>query len=192
MHVPDKARETEDVTTFRHAGCHRRREANRTARRLSLCRAKNLHYGIPRKVDVGIDSLCVVLLVRSNYEAVVGVDVACLVDSMVAGSETPCRITPLVPGVTRMILLVVMRSRRERKVHEVGDGLLSLAVVEGPHCSRLRNRILVCQFGSPTSLVLFSKGLAASCLRCITRRGSWAKATRVIASLRGDIGSARC
>ena len=178
------------MTTFRHARCHRRREANRTAGRLSLCRAQYLHHSVPRKVHIGVNSLGMVLLVRSNDEAVIGVNIACLVCSMVARSKTPCRITPLVAVVAWMILLIVMRPWRKREVHEMGDGLLSFAVVEGPHCSRLRNRILVCQLGPPTSLVLFSKRLATSCLGRITRRGSWAKATRAIASLRGDISRA--
>ena len=72
--------------------------------------------------------------------------ISCLVDSMVTGSKTPCGIALLVSVVK--VMVVLLWSRWERKVHEMGDGRLALAIVEWSHGVGLCNIIVINQFCS--------------------------------------------
>jgi hypothetical protein len=82
-------------------------------------------------VNVGIDALGAVVASRVNYKAVVGVHISRLVDCMVAGTQTPGRVAPAVPAIA--MRMVILWPWRQAKIHEVSDGRLSLAVVEGTH-----------------------------------------------------------
>jgi hypothetical protein len=83
-------------------------------------------------MDVGINALGAIVAARVNDEAVVGVHVSRLVNRMVARTQTPGRIPAIVPAIA-VRLVVILRSRRQAKVHQVGDGRLPFAVVEGTH-----------------------------------------------------------
>lgn len=72
------------MSALGHARGDGRREADRTARRLGFDGAQDLEDRVPWKVYIGINGLCVELLIRTDNEAVIGVHIASLVNSMVA------------------------------------------------------------------------------------------------------------
>ena len=71
------------MPTFGHTRSDRRRETDGAACRLCLDRAEDLEDGVPGKVDISVDRLRLVLLIRTNNEAIVGVNIASLVNSMI-------------------------------------------------------------------------------------------------------------
>lgn len=85
-------------------------------------------------MDVGIDRLCVVFPIWSNYESVVGVHVSGLVDGVIARPNSPGRISPLVTVIMGVIVVLLkVRSWRQGEVHKMGDGGLALAAIDGLH-----------------------------------------------------------
>ena len=72
------------MAAFGHTWGDRRRETDRAAGGLGLDGAENLQDRVPGEIDISIDSLSMKLLVGTNNEAIVGVNIASLVDSMVA------------------------------------------------------------------------------------------------------------
>lgn len=65
----------------------------------------------------------------------------CLVYGVVARAKAPRRIAPIAPCVAMGGM--VGWAGRQAEVHEVGNGRLALAVLEGTHGERLGNGILV-------------------------------------------------
>jgi hypothetical protein len=82
-------------------------------------------------MDIGIDTLGAVVATRVDNEAVVCVDESRLVNGMVARAEAPGWSASAASRIA--VRVVVLRARREAEVHQVGDGRLALAVVEGTH-----------------------------------------------------------
>lgn len=138
-------------------------------------------------MDIGINSMSSVFSVGADDETVVGMNVASFVDSMVAGAQTPGGIPPLVPVAVGIVLVLEVGAWREGEVHEMGDGGLAAATVEGSHGVGLSHGIVVCEAGSPLSFMLFTQGLLVACLRGLTRRGARTKAARTIASFGGRL-----
>jgi len=97
-------------------------------------------------MNISINSLGVIILVRFNNETVVCMHIFCLVDSMIARAEAPCSIVLLRTMVIEMLRLV-LRSWRQGEVHEVSDGRLSLTTINRPHSCSLSS-IVVKEAGS--------------------------------------------
>lgn len=67
------------------------------------------------------------------------------------------------------MILVKLRSRRQAKVHEVGDGGLAFPAVDRLHGCRFRDGIVVNQTSPSLGLVLLPKWLVTSGLRSGSR-----------------------
>lgn len=93
---------------------------------------------------VGIDGLCMVFFVGTDNEAVVGLNIAGLVNSMIARAQPPCWIPPLMAVAVWVVMMLEMRPGREREVHQMSDGGLAFAAVEGSHRRGLSHGIIVC------------------------------------------------
>ena len=92
-------------------------------------RCEDLEDSIPAHINICVSGLSVIFTVRPHDEPVVGMDVASLVNGMVTGAETPGGIASLVT-VMEVVLIVVLRTGRQGKVHKVGDGSLTLSAVD--------------------------------------------------------------
>lgn len=110
-------------------------------------------------MDIGINALGAIVATRVYDKAIVGVHISsgvslatyqsatsencspCLINRMVAGSETPGWVATVVPSVA--VRLIVGGPWRQTEVHEMGDGRLALPVVEWTHGEGLDNGILV-------------------------------------------------
>jgi len=86
MHVPDQARETEDVSTLCHTWCNRCGKADWTACRLCLRRCQDLQDRIPFQMHVSVDRLRMITAVGLDNEAIVGVNVSCFVNGVIPRS----------------------------------------------------------------------------------------------------------
>jgi hypothetical protein len=62
------------------------------------------------------------------------VHVSGLVDGVIAGPNSPGRISPLVTVIMGVIVVLLkVRSWRQGEVHKMGDGGLALAAIDGLH-----------------------------------------------------------
>ena len=66
-------------------------------------------------------------------------------------------------------MVLELGSRRQGEVHEVGDGGLAFAVIEGSHGCLLCHLIIVRQLCPSTCLVFVAEWLLVSGLRMVTR-----------------------
>lgn len=140
------------MTTFGHTRRHGSRKTYGTIRGLSVSGSQNLQHRIPTGVDIGIYHLRMILLVRPDDEAIVSMHVFRLVHRMIARTKSPCSIMPLVGSVTQMLGLI-LGSRRQGEVHEMGDGSLTLARIYRLHGGNLRSSIVVEEFSPLLRLV---------------------------------------
>jgi hypothetical protein len=119
------------VTASGHPRRYRSAEAYRARGFLGELGSEDLENVVPVQMDVGLGALRAIVTSRVDDKPVVGMHISRLVDCMVARAEAPGRIAPVVSAVVR--LLMILRAWREAKVHEVCNGRLPLAVVEGTH-----------------------------------------------------------
>lgn len=99
-----------------------------------------------------------------HHEAIIGVNVSSLVHSVIARSQSPGGI-PFSTTVAVIIpmLILILRTRGEREVHEMRDGRLSLAAACGLHGGGFSNSILIRE---PEALRLFVLALRSLVVPC--------------------------
>ena len=76
MHVPDQARQAEDMTALGHSRSGGCTQADRASRRLRLSRNKNLQNIIPVNVNIGVDALGAIVGSGIYNETIVCVNVS--------------------------------------------------------------------------------------------------------------------
>lgn len=85
-------------------------------------------------MNIGVDGLSVIFSIWSDYKSVVGVYISCLVNSVVARSDPPCWVSPLMTVIVRMVVVLLkVRPGRHGEVHEMCNGGLPLATIDGLH-----------------------------------------------------------
>lgn len=111
---------------------------------------------------VGINSLRLVITSRLNNKAVICVDIPCFIAGMMARTN-PIYISS--SSASSNGISVILRSRRQGKIHEMGDRGLAPSTIGISHRSGFRHRILIRELWSSGIFVLLLATLVVSAER---------------------------
>ena len=159
------------MTTLSHAGSDGLRKTDRAGCLLRLGASQNLQHVGPVEVLVGIVGVGGIVAARGDYEPIVGVDVASLIGSMVAGAGPPSGITSVGARIravrVRAVMAIDVRGVGYGIVQQMGDGGLATTTGGVPHGPDFGHGVVLVGVGAPETgfaliPVLLSRSLAFS------------------------------
>lgn len=145
------------MSTLGHSWGDWVRQTNWAIGELRLRRHQDLEYVGPFEVYICVKILSSVIASRINDESIICMNIPCLVSCMITRAKSPSWISPVGPCLVRMRL--ILRSRRENKVHQMRDRGLPLAISSRLHDGGLSSSILIRKPRSSLILVLLFRGL---------------------------------